>query len=264
MTTDGSAYFRLTNGANGTSFSGIRFNTPSSGNCFGLGTGPGDQNVVSVEFHRCVFQQGVLLGVEGPSGASSAFVECIFNRTISGYDSDAQFTRCIFDYQAGTGAEISGFDGGGLIVLNSVFLGGRIGNSDNATVNNSIFTRTSAPFWQSNGMSFSNNLMVSPTMTSNMSGFSESGNIVGQDVSTIFVSESDTDYQFSDDLHLQGNSPGIGAGTDGTDIGIFGTSSPYKLGAMPHVPYYRQVDIAPGTNANGNLPVRVRVAAQAN
>ncbi len=264
LTTDGAAYFRLTNGANGSSFSGIRFNTPGNGNCFGLGTGPGDQNVVSVEFHRCVFQQGMLLGVEEPSGASSAFVECIFNRTVSGFDSEAQFTRCIFDYQAGTGAEISNFDGGGLTVLNCVVLGGRIGNSDNATVNNSIFTRPSAPFWQSNGMSFSNNLIVSPTMTSNMSGFTESGNFAGQDVNSIFVSEDDTDYQFSDDLHLQGSSPGVGAGTDGTDMGIHGTSSPYKEGAMPHVPLFRKVDTATGTDANGNLPVRVTVAAQAN
>src|SRR5690606_15907896 len=50
LTTSGSAYFRLTTGANGSSFQGIRFHTPGSTTCFGLGTAEGDQNVVSVEF----------------------------------------------------------------------------------------------------------------------------------------------------------------------------------------------------------------------
>ncbi len=264
LTTDGSAFFRLTTGANGSSFRGIRFNTPGATNCFGLGTGAGDQNVQSVEFDRCAFQQNVVLGAVAPAQSSSAFVECIFNRTVNGYDSDAQFTRCIFDYQAGTGAEISGFDGGGLIMLNCVFLGSRIGNSDNATISNSIFTRTSAPFWQSNQMVITNNLLVSDELTSNMTGFSESGNILSVPVGSIFVSEGDTDYQFSDDLHLQGSCPGVGAGTDGTDLGIYGTSSPYKEGAMPNTPHYQRMAVASATDAAGNLPVQVRVAAQAN
>lgn len=264
LTTNGSAYFRLTTGANGSSFTGIRFNTPGNAYCFGLGTASGDQNVESVEFSRCMFQQGVALGAESPSFSSSAFVECIFNRTVFGALAAAQFTRCIFDYQAGTGAEIGSFGAGDLVVLNSVFLGGRIGNSANATVSNSIFTRTSAPFWQSNGMIITNNLLVSDALTSNMSGFSASGNILSVPVGSIFISEDDTDYQFSDNLRLQGNCPGVGAGTDGTDLGIYGTSSPYKDGAVPNTPHFERVDVAPATDASGNLRVQVRVAAQGN
>ncbi|MDX9749512.1 MAG: hypothetical protein RBT71_00325 [Flavobacteriales bacterium] len=270
LTTTGNAYFRLTTGANGSSFTGIRFHTPGSNTCFGLGTGAGDQDVESVEFLRCAFQQGVILGAVEPAASSSMFTECIFHNTINGYDAQAQFSRCIFDHQAGTGAEISGFgpnEPGGvgqLTVVNCVGLGTRIGNSPEATVTNSVFTRTSAPFWQSNNATLHNNLLVSSELMSNMTTLDTIDNILGVPVGGIFQSEGDNDYQFSDNLHLQSNCPGVGAGTDGTDVGVYGTASPYKDGAMPHVPHFRHVAIAPGTDANGDLPVQVKVAAQAN
>lgn len=262
--TDGSSLMRLASSASGSSFTGIWFNMSASYSV-GLGISDVDQTVTSVEFARCMFQQDVYVGVTSPSASAVAFTECIFHRRLLGADgSAAQLTRCILDYQAGTGAEVSGFDGGGLVMLNCVGLGTRIGNSIGATISNCIFTRTSAPFWQSGGSTFTNNLLVSPALVSNMSGFTESGNILGVPVGTIFVSEGDTDYQFSDDLHLQSNCPGVGAGTDGADMGIYGTSSPYKTGAIPHVPHFRRADIATGTNSGGDLPVRISVAAQAN
>lgn len=263
LTTDGTANFRLTNGANGSSFRGIRFHTPGTVTCLQLGTGAGDQNVQSVEFDRCMFMQNVALGVQSPSGSSSAFVECIFYRVVQGADGTANFTRCIFDFQAGTGAEVSGFDNG-LTMLNCVCLGTRVGNSANASISNCIFTRTSAPFWQSNGATLTNNLLVSGGLTSNMSGFTASGNILSVPIGNIFVSESDSDYQFYDDLHLLGTCPGVAAGTDGTDMGIYGTDSPYKDGAVPNNPHLERIGVPPSTNASGDLPVSIRVRAQAN
>ncbi|MCC6838630.1 MAG: hypothetical protein IT230_00580 [Flavobacteriales bacterium] len=264
LTTGTSAYFRLNASASGSSFSYITFNVPGSSTCFGLGTSSVDQTVQSVEFHRCVFWQGVELGAVTPCGSTSAFTECIFHSVLNGHDASTQVTRCIFDYQAGTGAEISGFDDGGLTMLNCVCLGTRIGNSSLSYIANSIFTRTTAPFWQSNYMTMMNNLLVSDELAENMTDTIVSDNILGVLIGSIFMGESDSDYQFSDNLHLQGDCPGIGAGTDGTDIGIYGTGSPFKDGAMPHTPYFRKVGIAAGTDASGNLPVTVRVVAQPN
>lgn len=264
LTTGTSAYFRLNSSASGSSFSYITFNVPGSSTCFGLGTSPVDQTVESVEFHRCVFWQGVELGVVAPCGSSSAFTECIFHSTLNGHDAATQVTRCIFDYQAGTGAEISGFGSGSLTMLNCVCLGSRIGNSEGSYVANSVFTRTTAPFWQSNEMTMMNNLLVCDELASNMTNTIAGGNILGVPIGTIFMSEGDSDYQFDDDLHLQSNSQGIGAGTDGTDIGIYGTDSPFKDGSMPHTPYFRKVGISAGTDASGNLPVSVRVVAEPN
>ncbi len=264
LTTNGTAHFRLTSGASGSSFTGIRFSTPGSNNCLVFGTAQGDQSVVSVEFLRCAFNQRVMLGVQAPSEASSAFTECIFHNLLNGYDGTAQFTRCIFDHQAGTGAEVSGFLDHGLTMHNCVGLGTRVGDSPGAMITNSVFTRNSAPFWQSSGSTLLNNLLVSNELVINMSGHVHSGNILSVPVGAIFVSEGDGKYQFSDDLRLQANCPGVGAGTDGTDIGIFGTSSPFKVGMIPHTPHFRRVSVAPATNANGDLPVQVKVAIQPN
>ena len=70
--------------------------------------------------------------------------------------------------------------------------------------------------------------------------------------------------RFSDDLHLLPGSPGVGAGSDGTDIGIYGTGSPWKPGNVPYNPHFRSANIAGATNPNGELPVNIRVAAQPN
>lgn len=261
---DGSTFMRLESAASGSTFTGIRFNMTGN-TSVGLGISAVDQTVVSVVFTRCSFQDGVYVGVDDPSGSSVAFTECIFHSWLVGADgAAAQLTRCILDYQAGTGAEVSGFDGGGLVMLNCVGLGTRIGNAGGATITNCVFTRTSAPFWQSGGSTFTNNLLVSDALVSNMSGYVESGNILAVPIGTIFISEADTDFQFSDNLHLQSICPGVGAGTDGTDMGIYGTASPFKDGALPHVPHYERTEVATGTDASGNLLMQVRVAAQAN
>ena len=78
------------------------------------------------------------------------------------------------------------------------------------------------------------------------------------------MNETDGVYQYTDDLHLAVGSGGIGAADDGTDIGLYGSGSPYKPGAVPFNPHFRAAVIAPSTNANGDLPVNIRVAAQPN
>jgi hypothetical protein len=87
---------------------------------------------------------------------------------------------------------------------------------------------------------------------------------LGVDPASIFINEANGNYQFTDDLHLAPGSSGIGGATDGTDIGIYGSSSPYKAGAMPYNPHFRAASVAPATNADGDLPVNIRAAAQNN
>jgi hypothetical protein len=261
---DGASFMRLASAASGSTFTGIRFNMRAN-TAVGLGISDVDQTVVSVAFTRCVFQQDVYVGVANPSSSSVAFVECVFHRRLLGADgAGAQLTRCILDHQAGTGAEVSGFAGGGLMMLNCVGLGTRVGNASGATISNCVFTRTSAPFWQSGGSTLTNNLLVSASLVSNMSGFVESGNILGVPIGNIFVNEGDDNYQFFDDLHLLGTCPGVGAGTDGNDMGIYGTDSPYKDGAVPNNPHLERIGVASSTNASGDLPVSIRARAQVN
>lgn len=254
-------YIAITTGASGSTFTGIRFNAD---NYFYFGLDDATDDPTDLVFERCVFDDRVYT-VNGSSiGASSAtFNECVFHSLLNGQTGvTATLTRCILDYQAGTGAEVSGFDGGGLTMRHCIGLGTRVGDSGNSTIENCVFTRTSAPFWQSSGSILTNNLLVSAGLVSNMTPGANSGNILGVAVTDIFVSEDNTDFEWTDDMHLQPTSVGVGMATDGSDVGVYGSTTPWKEGSAPFNPHFRAASIAPATNANGDLPVNIRVAAQ--
>jgi len=81
----------------------------------------------------------------------------------------------------------------------------------------------------------------------------------------VFVSFSVANgWSFSSDLHLKPDSPYRNAGTDGTDIGIYGGAFPWKEGSVPSNPHFKSVKINPKTDNSGNLNVKIKVAAQDN
>ncbi|MEI7981862.1 MAG: hypothetical protein WCI71_09415 [Bacteroidota bacterium] len=86
-----------------------------------------------------------------------------------------------------------------------------------------------------------------------------SNNIVNQSQSSIFVNHSGATFSYSHDYHLKSTCAGKNAGTDGTDIGIYGTGQPYKPGAVPANPHIQSKAI---TIDNNIIHVNVKVAAQ--
>lgn len=229
------------------SFTGIRFI-----NVMEFGNGTTDFSPTNMVFQRCEFMSYTHLG----AGSTSTFDECVFRHRFYGYGGSAVVTRCLFPFAGNaTHGTISGFSTGGLFMSNCVVLGGRLNGCDYSTARNCIFTRTSAPFYQSDGMTIVNNLLVSTALVGNMGGYTESGNILGADPATIFVNPAS-------DWHLLPGSPGIGMANDGNDAGLYGTHSPYKPGNVPYNPHYSQAAIAPSTDWNGALPVQIRTAAQ--
>jgi hypothetical protein len=64
------------------------------------------------------------------------------------------------------------------------------------------------------------------------------------------------------DLEIQDSSPCKGAGTDGTDIGIYGGANPYKKGGLPFNPHVTKVVIPGQVDRNGNIRVDIAVEAQ--
>ncbi|MBK9421978.1 MAG: hypothetical protein IPN44_13165 [Flavobacteriales bacterium] len=255
-----SGHIIITSAASGSTFTGIRFDPQ---NYIQYGTSEANDDPVDLVFERCVFDARVITGFSGGT-SSTVFNECVFHGYLYGTTGvTALLTRCILDFQAGTGAEVSGFDNG-LTMRFCVGLGTRVGNSENVTIENCVFTRTSAPVWQSNGATLTNNLCVSPSLTSNMTAGAATGNVLGVVVSEIFVDESNTDFEWTDDLHLQATSVGIGMANDGTNVGIYGSNSPFKAGAVPHNPHFRSAVLSPATNANGELPVNIHTVAQPN
>ena len=251
----------LTTGASGSTFTGIRF---APDGYFQYGTNDTDDDPTGLVFDRCTFDVRVITNNSGSSGSSSTtFNECVFHSFLYGQTGvAADLMRCVLDHQAGTGAEVSGFHGGGLTMRHCIGLGTRIGNSTTSTIENCIFTRTSAPVWQSGGSILTNNLCVSAGLTSNMTPGATVGNVLGVPQPDIFVNETNDNFEWSDDVHLQATSAGIGMATDGTDVGIYGTSSPFKPGSVPSNPHFQAGTIALATDGNGALPVNIRTEAQ--
>ncbi|MBK8226122.1 MAG: hypothetical protein IPK70_02970 [Flavobacteriales bacterium] len=259
-TTSGSIL--ITTPASGSTFTGIIF-SPSSN--VEYGTTDADDDPTNLVFDRCTFATPVVFADAAGCTSSTIMKECVFYSSLSGLGTACSVTldRCIIDYSVGTGAEVNAF-AGGLTLRHCVGLNMRVGNSPGVTSENCIYTKTTAPFWQSNGAILTNNMCVCTGLVSNMSPASATGNVLGVAQGTIFINELDNNFTWDDDLHLQPGSQGIGMATDGTDAGIYGSSSPFKPGAVPFNPHFRSATIATSTLPNGDLPVNIRVAAQTN
>ena len=61
------------------------------------------------------------------------------------------------------------------------------------------------------------------------------GNLRNVDMSTVFVDHENYDF------HLLPGSPAIGAGENGTDMGIYGGDAPYVDGGFPGLPSILQI-----------------------
>src|SRR5690606_38454734 len=81
----------------------------------------------------------------------------------------------------------------------------------------------------------------------------------------IFV-KLDTSFTnfYTQDFHLKTDSPGKNAGSDGTDVGIYGTNEPTKEGWVPSNPHISFKNISSQIDANGNLKATFKVKAQNN
>lgn len=259
----------LTAAASGSTFTGIFFATGpiSYAPLITYGTSSADDQVTNILFQRCRFSKGnVALAFDGNGspmpGLVTTFDECHISGRIVGNKRGAVFTRCIIDSRDIGVYAINEFNGGSLLVENCVLLNALLGNCQFATVRNSISTAPNYLCFDCSGGNIINVVSASTTNWFYGGVASITNSVLGQDASTFFVSEADDLYQYSDDLRMAPGSPGINYGDDGNDVGIYGSSSPYKVGAIPFNPHYNQAVVAPATNSNGELPVNLRVAAQ--
>lgn len=128
---------------------------------------------------------------------------------------------------------------------------------------NNIFTYTClyCNTWEyrfisnSNNNHFQNNLFVmgSDILSLYNNNNSEVNNYFGVSYNSIFTQN----------YHLQSGCVGIGAGTDGTDIGIYGTAHPFKEGGLPFNPHYQLINVPQSvTTPSGTLNVNFQVGAQ--
>ncbi|MEO6977558.1 MAG: hypothetical protein ABI113_04235 [Mucilaginibacter sp.] len=192
--------------------------------------------------------------------------------------------------------------GGHYYMSNNVFFGGILGRDgsylDGSVVRNNVFIKNlflsgggnNAPLFATNSVIENNIFIVAGTGSNNTyrNNFNEgvngtdgsnqgSGNFnpslnpnSGTPISlqSIFInfdsSNTNGDNIYKADLHIQNGSIYKNAGTDGTDIGIYGGAFPWKAGSIPFNPHFQTLKIAPQTDSSGNLKVQITVAAQNN
>src|SRR5690554_3351183 len=152
------------------------------------------------------------------------------------------------------------------IFKNNVFLS-HIGDhtivgSDNMMLNN-YFVKTYGSYryriCNGNGNIFYNNVFSYPTPDFG-TNYIIDNNWFEISMQDFFVHKEGEAYDLEDNLHLK--NPEIYIGEDGTQVGIYGGMYPYKVGAIPVIPYIESVDIPHKVDENGNLPVKITIKAQ--
>jgi len=136
-----------------------------------------------------------------------------------------------------------------LTVSNNIFYGKSTEGADNSTFNNNIsFMGSQTNFDYDNNVSNNNIEATNPQ----------------------FVNAPDFIFDYTDDFHLAAGSPGINAGTDGTDIGIYGGMypwqeevSPFMNSPMPNIPQVIEMSIlTPFVPIDSQLNVHIKAKKQ--
>ena len=116
----------------------------------------------------------------------------------------------------------------------------------------------------SDNVTFSNNATEATSgQLSNGNPFCfEINNIFGIALTNTFVSATACTYDLTFDYHIKLTSPAYTGSENGTEIGIYGGSTPWKEGAIPSNPHIFFKNISSATDGSGNLPVQIKVSAQ--
>lgn len=253
--------FNLVGGASGGSLSGVFLDGSILGST---------DTITSYTVDRCYLKNGIGLY---SANSNFTFIENVVGGNAHLIDqtvSNCSFFNNIFDCYFGNNNQNVYYDN--CFFRNNIFLKGSycsygcewaiagqyllLENNVFATYysNYSCFSRVSNSILK-------NNLSVE---TINFSAGTNVGsnNILGQAQLNIFVIQEGSAFSYTDDYHLQPSSPGKGAGQDGTDIGIYGGSYPWKDGSIPANPHFQKVQVPAQTDSLGNLKVKIKVAAQ--
>jgi hypothetical protein len=90
----------------------------------------------------------------------------------------------------------------------------------------------------------------------------EVNNNYGITTGDTFIAASAFTYDHTFDYHIKTSSTAHNGSDNGTDIGIYGGSTPWKEGAIPSNPHIFFKNISNTTDGSGNLPVQIKVSTQ--
>lgn len=73
---------------------------------------------------------------------------------------------------------------------------------------------------------------------------------------------TEPEINFADDFHLTDEAINLLKGTDGTQVGIYGSANPFKANPVPVNPFIKESNVNTMTNAKGKLQIKFQVEAQ--
>ncbi|WP_430932253.1 hypothetical protein [Saccharicrinis sp. 156] len=251
----------IVSGADNGSLSGIRF----SGQIF-FGTDESNQTVNNYLISRCYLH----------SGSHNAVLFLSYNGSIRNNSIGTIIEDCLV-----VGIIAGGYCPSSIIRRN--ILHERVNNFENSLFSNNIFLWNQSwdhrTFRSVSNCIFENNYIydgynplggvTNSTLNNNIFRYKYTFPVHGNDANEYnivniglgtFVNVPNNSPNYSYDYHLKDTSPGKDAGTDGTDIGIFGTALPFKY--VPENPHISFKDIKSKLEADGTLDVEVHVSAQ--
>lgn len=145
-------------------------------------------------------------------------------------------------------------------ISNNIFLENAIVSTGNSIISNNIFSTNYEN--QTSYTQWFNNLNSGINGSPSGGGNTGSGNYLDNlALESIFVNYSPSNTFYQNDFHVV--NPAY-LGNDGTPVGIYGGTFPWKEGSLPFTPHIRSKTIGGSTNPDGTLNINITVKAQGN
>lgn len=231
-----------------------------------IGTSTTNQNVKQVNIRRCSMRDLYLSRTTDAIGEADQIhiiENVIRGRVYGGYAQNVLFSKNIIE-------GLFWYFEGNALFTNNIFLNDQTASTvstsfryiTNSTFRNNVIrcVNSSRCFNNMSANNFNNNMWRYDFSVP--SGSTGTDNIINLDPDEIFVNAIGNTFNYEFNYQLSESSPGIGAGTDDTDIGIFGTTRPLKEGFVPVIPYIKSKSISTETDEEGKISVEVEVEAQ--
>jgi len=143
------------------------------------------------------------------------------------------------------------------LILGNIFLANThftFGNIKGSLIKNNIILNNGGSSYgfiggETNSNIFTNNLFVRSTIDFGTNSYNNNYSNVSQ--ANIFVNQTGNTINYNHDYHLK--SPTTYLGTDGTQVGLYGGTTPFKDKGLPSNPQILTKTVGNQTDANGNL-----------
>ena len=238
-------------------------------------------------------------GTIANQGISNVIIERCYFKYVNFNDSYCKYSKdtirnCIINSYYIDFNNVNSSEYDSIFIHNNIFDGSYISQNDvnygleNVFIRNNVFiNRTNYAFYNINSAVIENNIFYAsePHGTSGCTNSVFNNNITyycsdntipyGTNTGANNFVNSDPkfenypiaggEFDYSYDFHLKTGSPGLNAGTDVTNIGIYGGSLPFEVGANPTIPQVTEINFIDGVSSapiGGTINVNFKAKKQ--